>query len=190
MSAVVAELLADHKQRRRDYRREASAVYAWQGAVLAEQLGYTDTILRWRYRGDDLVPWPFAASRTGERKVRSVALKYLEELWSRHVGRYAPWHPEVPKLTIGFRCCLSERPRLRRRRAAAHARTYSHAIYVPLDLLNRTTLLHEVAHLLVPRSNHGPGFCAALIDLWERELGIDRAHALEVGVRFGVEFAP
>jgi hypothetical protein len=57
-------------------------------------------------------------------------------------------------------------------------------------LLRRCVLVHEVAHLLTPLDpGHGPHFCRVVVHMWEHELGIDRAHALEVAARLGVTVA-
>jgi hypothetical protein len=160
--------------------------YDWEHAVLVAHLGYSCPILKRNYR-DDLLWESFAASRAGELQVRRVALDCLCNLWNRHEPNFAPRCREVPRLRIGFRTYM--RLRIKPRRMSAFARVLDHAIYVPLDMLKRSTLIHEAAHLLEWRDHHGPLFCKALLHLWVKEFGVDCAHALAEAERLGVKVA-
>lgn len=72
----------------------------------------------------------------------------------------------------------------------ALARKSIHSFYCDIGLLRRCVLVHEVAHLLTPRDPaHGTTFTAALLHMWELELGIAREHALVIAARLGVAVA-
>lgn len=151
-------------------------VYLWQQDVLGH-----------------LQPEPLlgegANHRLTQADARAAALGYLAHLWATHARDFRPYYPGIPYLRVGFATALR---RCRRRRAirVAHAVPQRHAIYCRLESLNRTTLIHEVCHLLVWGGGHGPEYCAALVLLWEREFGIDRGHALALATRMNVQVAP
>jgi hypothetical protein len=181
------DYVAEGKLLRGRDRLQAQKAYQWERAVLAEHLGYRCPLLRRNFRGDEIFPGGFTADRAGELQVRAAALEFLARVWTTYAPNYRPRRIEVPRLRIGFRVCLRGLPSSRP--LSAHARILSHAIYVPLDMLRRSTILHEIAHLLTPATEHGPVFCAALADLWNAEFGIEKPRALQLADEHGVQVA-
>lgn len=161
------------KSRRAAGDPQRRRVYLWQQDVLGH-----------------LQPEPLlgegANRRLTQANARAAALGYLAHLWATHARDFRPYYPGMPYLRVGFATALRRR---RRRRAVhvAHAVPQRHSIYCRAEGLNRSTLVHEVCHLLVWGDGHGPQYCAALALLWEREFGIDRQRSLSAATRFGVE---
>ena len=150
-------------------------VYLWQGEVLKH-----------------LQPEPLlgegANRRLTQANGRTAALGYLAHLWASYAKDFQPYYPGVPYLRVGFATALKRRLRGRAIHMA-HAVPQRHSIYCRVESLNRSTLLHEVCHLLVWGDGHGPDFCAALLLLWEREFAVDRTHALTLARRLDVQVA-
>lgn len=145
---------------------QARAMYTWERRVLGGL-----------WNEDPVGAMPdHTFSREG---VRAAAAAYVEGVWARHAIRYSPFFTGVPSLLV--------RAELRRDRARAHLQ--SHLIYTTIGFATRAVLLHEVAHLLEWRDNHGPLFCRTLIDLWAVELGVDAMHSRAIAAEMGVEVA-
>jgi hypothetical protein len=165
LQLLLATRAAGDSQRRR--------VYAWQRETLGEL--QHEALL-----GEG------PGRRITQRGARRAALAYLAHLWSTYAQSYAPYYCDVPYLRIGFATGLARPRRRTRLRYGAYAVPLRHAIYCRLASLRRSTLVHEVCHLLVWREGHGPRFCAALIALWELEFGIERSRSLASAARHGV----
>lgn len=156
-----------------DPQRERA--YRWEDTVLGEM------------EREKLLGTPPGERGVTKKEARSGAVGYLEHLWKSYSPLYKPYFIGVPYLRIGFpRELLSIGPR---KRLKAHARTQSHSIYCPLDMLYRRTMIHEVCHLLAWRDHHGPEFCAALVHLWEQEFGIRESRARWLALAHGVQIA-
>jgi hypothetical protein len=150
------------------------SVYRWQRDVVG------------KFQREHLIP-DFVDSASGRRAARAPADAYLARVWRTHANLFRPFFTGVPALRIGWRTAM--RPRSFGR-SHAHAALGSHTIYVQLGACTRATILHEIAHLLAWRDHHGPHFCRALLYLWEKEFGVDRAHARAEAARLGVQVAP
>jgi hypothetical protein len=151
------------EQQRGDPQRRR--VYAWEFEVLGGR-----EHMFGRARNDGLIgPYSIADTRSVRAAARKAADAYLAHLWQRERRRATPFQARA----------VSRRPH-------AHANSLRHEIYCT-SAVRRTTLVHEVAHLLTWRDGgHGPQFCGVLLTLWQREFGIDRARALSVAARMDV----
>jgi hypothetical protein len=160
------------KARRKARDPQRRRVYAWE----QETVGHLD----------DEPLLGEADRRITQPRARQAALIYLTHLWTTYAKQFRPYYCGVPYLRVGF---ATARGRSRPRRRAgygAYAVPLRHEIYCRLGSLRRTTLVHEVCHLLVWSEGHGPAFCAALICLWEQEFGIDPSKALSLATRLQV----
>lgn len=158
------------KRGARDSQRRR--VYAWEREVLGNL--QSEGLL-----GEQ------AGRRITQAGARTAGLGYLTHLWAAHARDFRPYYRGVPYLRVGFAAALHP-GRYRRAMRVAHAVPQRHSIYCRVESLRRTTLVHEVCHLLAWGDAHGPDYCAALVLRWEREFGIDRTHALAVAARFNV----
>lgn len=152
---------------------QRDAVYRWEHAVLADLP-----------REDVLGAVNFGVRM---REARAASVKYIEHLWQRHAANFKPYWPGAPYLRIGNDCVRL--PPRRRVATRAHAQISAHSIYCRLSGLYRSTILHEVCHLLTWRDHHGPEFCAGLVHLWAHEFHIERSYALKLAVEHGVQIA-
>ena len=144
-------------------------VYAWQREVLGEL--QAEALLGEQGR------------RITQQGARAAALAYLTHLWTSYAPDFKPYYRGVPYLRVGF---ATGRRARRRATFGAYAVPHRHAIYCRLASLRRTTFVHEVGHLFAWGDGHGPDFCATLVQLWEREFGIDPCMALVVAGRLQV----
>jgi hypothetical protein len=167
----------------------------WERAVISTYAGYQQTL------GAD------ERGCTTRKNAGAAARSYLADIWIRALAAgHTPFYAGVPSLRIGY--AVSEKGRgftpAQRNRAirngtgtvtvatrVAHARAPTHGIYCRLSALTRPTLIHEAAHLLTwADPNHGPQFWRVLIDLWQRELAIPAAAAIDLAAEHGVIVGP
>lgn len=106
---------------------------------------------------------------------RSGAEAYIEALWSRHASNWSPFFISAPALVI------AEEMR------TAECSWDQHQVIASPDMLRRSVLTHETAHLLSWFDvNHGAGFRDVLVNLWLHEFQIDAAQAQALAREVGL----
>lgn len=138
------DLWREMKEQLTEGDAQRDAVYAWEKSLLDHE--------------------PLVQGAFTQASVRDAAAVYLEHLWTKYSPRFDPYFPGLPYLRIeSFKRVAMQSPYTKRRRrtSSAHARVYTHTIYLTHGGLSRQALVHEVAHLLTWRDRHGPTFCGA-----------------------------
>jgi hypothetical protein len=163
------------KERRATRDVQRKRVYAWEREVLGH------------LQDEPLLGLLPGVRRLSRQRARQAGLDYLNHLWRTYTPKFTPYYEGLPYLRIGFAAAVRRGWGRRRILYGAHAVPARHQIYCRIRSLRRTTLVHEVCHLLVWGDGHGPAFCAALLLLWEREFGIEPQVALNLAARMQVK---
>lgn len=152
-------------------------VYAWEQEVHGE------------LEREELLGTLPGCRGVSKQEARTGAVAYIEHLWNSYSPHFEPYFTGMPYLRIGFPRSLFSIAAAPRKRHAAHASVQKHSIYCKLDALTRSTIVHEVCHLLAWRDRHGPEFCRALVHLWEQEFKIHPTRSRMFAAKHGVQIA-
>ena len=111
--------------------------------------------------------WKIAGALRSPQLDQVEAQALLADLWPRywHLGR--PIYQHAPRLIAD-----PDYP------GCGLAHSAKHWILVRADQCRLPVLLHEMGHLLVPGSGHGPVWIQIMLKLWEAELHVPESVAL------------
>jgi len=106
------------------------------------------------------------------------AQRYVDRLWKKYAASLRPYFHASPVVHV-----LADAGGA----GAARANTLRHSISIEQSVCRPAWLAHELMHLFHVHEQHGPGWAAGMVELWEREFDIPRARSLELAARHGVE---
>jgi hypothetical protein len=101
---------------------------------------------------------------------------YVDKLWRQFEPGTRAWFSGAPLLDVHADNDIH----------GARAQALHHRISIDAQCCRRSWLIHETAHLLNPREQHGARWRDTVIRIWKAEFGIDPSRAIELAAEYGV----
>jgi hypothetical protein len=142
----------------------------WASSQQRRVIEQRQRVYRWEQSA-----WDRCGASGSPRLDQAAAVQALASLWTVYREHGRPLLQDVPALVI------------QRMKSAALAKVLAHRILIHPNECRLPVLIHEVAHLLLPGTEHGPAWRGLVMRMWFDKWHMSVAESHQLAIEHGIE---